>query len=40
MRRPWQIAERLLTELRTLREEKAAKIGDQSPLIEAKALIA
>ncbi|HON36991.1 MAG TPA: hypothetical protein PLY52_11890 [Methanothrix sp.] len=34
------IAERLLTELRMLREEKAAKIGDQSPLIEAKALIA
>lgn len=29
------IAERLLNELRLLREEKLAKIGDQSPLEEA-----
>jgi len=34
------ITERLLAELRTLREEKAAKIGDQSPLEEGQALIA
>jgi phosphopantetheinyl transferase (holo-ACP synthase) len=34
------IAEKLLTELRMLREEKATKISNQSPLIEAKALIA
>ena len=34
------IAERLLAELRVLREEKVAKIGDQSPLNEAQALTA